>query len=160
MAGEIEINEELEHQRRAGRVRIVGRLLMAILVLAALFGTFGGGALSKARVEAAGAQLDYERISRFNSPSKLKLRIPPSSSELNLSLSSEFLERIDIERIDPEPKEIELSPGKQIWRFPVSETNGPVEITVQYRPDAFGNTRGEFDIEGRGKLQFSQFYFP
>ena len=90
----------------------------------------------------------------------MKLRVPAGSEELKLSINSDLLERIDIERIDPEPEEFELAPGKQTWTFPVSETNGPVEITVTYRPDAFGKTHGELAIEGGGTLQFNQFYFP
>lgn len=160
MGDELEINEEHEHHRRAARVRAVGRSLMAVTVIAALAGAFGGGPLSRGRAEAAGAELEYDRITRFNSPNKLKLRVPASGKELKLSVGSALLDQINIERIDPEPDEFELAPGQQIWKFLVRETNGLVEITIDYRPDAFGSAHGQLGIEGRGALEFKQFYFP
>ena len=160
MAGELELNEEHEHHRRAERVRFVGRALMALVVIAALAGAFGGGPGSKGEIESAGAQLKFDRLARYNSPGKFKLRIPPGSQEIKLSVNNALLDRITIERIDPEPKELELAPGKQIWSFPIFDTNGPVEITIDYRPDAFGKTQGQLAIEGRGSLDFNQFYFP
>lgn len=157
---EIEINEEPDHRRRAEKVRTAGRILVALLLVAALAGAFGGGPLSEGVIESAGLRLEYQRIARFNSPEKLKLHIPAPSEEIRLHIDSQFLESIDIERIDPEPKEMELMRTGQIWIFPVQDTNSPVSISIDYRPDGFGKTSGQIEIEGRGALAFKQFYFP
>lgn len=157
---EIEINEESEHRKRSEKVRAIGRILMALLLLAALAGAFGGGPLSEGVVESAGLRLEYQRVARFNSPEKFKIQVPPAADKIRLHVDSALLEIIDIERIDPEPKEMELAPDGQIWEFPVQTTNAPISISINYRPDAFGRAAGKFEIEGRGFLSFKQFYFP
>ena len=157
---EIEINEAPEHRRRSETARNAGRALMALLLLAALAGAFGGGPLSKAAIESAGLRLEYQRVARFNSPEKFKIQIPARANEIRLHIGSGLLENIDIERIDPEPIEMALAADGQIWNFPVKDTNAPVSINIHYRPDTFGRASGKIAVEGGASLSFQQFYFP
>jgi hypothetical protein len=61
----MEVNADIEFQRRVWRVQRIGWLIIAAVIVAALLGVFGGGPLSRAAVQGDGLRLEYERFARL-----------------------------------------------------------------------------------------------
>ena len=69
--------EKLEHIRRNWRVKRVGWVVLAILVLAGAAGLFGDGPLSSTIRSANGLTLEFDRFVRRERPFTLKLNLVP-----------------------------------------------------------------------------------
>lgn len=74
----LQIDENIEAQRKMAKQQRVGWAILALLVIAVLFGLFGGdGLLSNTKVRSADGVLEaeYERFTRQGAPTSLKVRI-------------------------------------------------------------------------------------
>jgi hypothetical protein len=60
----MEIETDLEFQRRVWRVPRVGWLIIGAAVVAALLGLFGTGPLSRASTDGGGLTVEYDRFAR------------------------------------------------------------------------------------------------
>lgn len=70
--GDLDIAQDLEHQRREWVIERIGWAIMALILLAALAGLLGSGPLSNARIDHPGSHLsaEYNRFERYQSPTK------------------------------------------------------------------------------------------
>jgi hypothetical protein len=80
--GGLQIEQDLEYQQRAWTVQRVGRVMMALAVLAALAGLLGPGPLSRASAGATGdpLRLEYERFLRFQTPTSPSIELSPTAA--------------------------------------------------------------------------------
>lgn len=157
--GRLEIDENFDHHVRAWRVKRVGWAVMLLLMAGALAGFLGPGPYSRTTARGPGGlHLEYERISRYNAPTHLHLRVPGGKEDLELSVPAEFIKQIDLERIDPEPKEMRLSGDKHTWIFPRQESSS--EVMINYRPHGFGKKKIRLEVKDAGALEIQQFFMP
>ncbi len=137
---------------------------MALLLTAALLGTFGDGPLSKAKVRSdMGWSLEYERLLRSNAPSLFRFHIQPAlttSGEVRLRLDRSLLDHMEIESIVPNPERETVGPGYGEFAFLLAPGDQAGTIDLRYRPATFGHRRGRVSVSDGQALFIDQFAFP
>jgi hypothetical protein len=157
----IQITEATLHHERAWKAKRCAWGVMALVIGAALAGFLGPGAFSKRTLNLPGGlQLRYEGIARYNAPTHFELLVPAGGDSLAVSLSTDLIEKIDLERIDPEPAECLLDGQHHTLIFKRSAAVAPSKIRMTFRPRGFGRTRGQIDVRGFGSFEIQPFFFP
>jgi len=161
--GDLQIDQDLAHQKRAWAVRRAGRAAMVLLVLAALAGLAGPGPLSEARAGDSGdpLALEYNRFTRRDAPAELRLRLNrPQGSEARVWLGSDYLEGAEIESVQPEPDRVEAGTDRTVFVFPLVEPGNATAVTFYLKPRQVGSLAGRVGLEGGPSLRFDQFVYP
>ena len=104
-ASRFEIEEDRAWQERFWTAQRIAWVVMALFILAALVGLTGkGGPLASATAQTPGGSIEYPRIARWQSDELLTVKLPPGASgEVELELSSAFIETFAVQTIKPEP---------------------------------------------------------
>lgn len=137
-------------------------LLFALVLLAALAGLLGPGPLTHAVESSADGTLviDYHRIERYESPAKLKVKLPEGRKQpVRLRVGKSFFDAVTMEAISPPPLAIEASEGDPVYIFPASP-RGPYSILLRYKPDEFGPLRFAVAIDSDAAFEVQQFILP
>ena len=155
----LEIDDDFPHHLKAWRMKRVAWAVIGLLIAAALAGFLGPGPYSDKSIQGPGGlHLDYQRIPRYNAPTYLHLTVPGGADDVEISVPSEFVKAIDLERIDPEPKEMRLSGEKHTWIFPRQKASS--EVMINYRPQGFGPKTIRLEVKDAGSLEIEQFFLP
>ncbi|MFN2398187.1 MAG: hypothetical protein ABR543_06035 [Gemmatimonadaceae bacterium] len=162
---EFEIDQDLAFQRKEWRVERVGWLVMLGLVLATLLGAFGRGVLSGAEGEVEGGALrvNYERITRHESPSHLYVRLAPSlldGEHVSLWIDRKYVEAVEMTRIIPQPERVVLGQNRVTYAFEVEDASRPLDITFSLTAEKFLGRRLRIGVEDRAVVHFTQFVLP
>lgn len=160
-----DINQDLDFSRREWRVERVGWVIIALLVLAGLLGLLGRGPLTEKVAHDANrlASVEYYSIDHAAAASELRVHLEPdvtTADTVRLALNAAYLERIEIESIEPEPSAQELAGDGIVFVFDVAEPGQPVDLSLQYHFIGYGRATGRIAIEGGPQLSFSQFVLP
>jgi hypothetical protein len=149
--------------------RTVWGLMLLVLVAAAL-GLLGNGLLSHTKTSATsgGVELEvaYERWLRADSPQQLDVRVtaPESTArQLQLVVSSGFLDAVDLDRTSPAPESVELTAGGTVFTWPVSDWSKTVTVALHYSVKDWGRLRVELEARTGGapqRVRFTQFALP
>lgn len=157
--GPLELDENYEHPVHAWRFKRFSWALMAIFIAAGLCGFLGNGPFSKAHAQGPGElRADYHRIARHNAPAHVELRVPGGKEDLELSIPADVVKDIELEGIDPEPKEMRLSGAKHTWIF--SRQPETSRVFIHYRPQAFGRKSIRLEFKDAGALEIQQLFLP
>jgi hypothetical protein len=118
--GGLQINQDLEFQRREWKVQHAGWWVLTAFVLAAAAGLFGNGPVSHARVgDPARLSVDYERFTRVGTHTRVVVHgaQPAADRAVELSLDRDYFESLRIVRITPEPQGIAFAENAVTLRF-------------------------------------------
>ena len=151
----LQIDTDIDYQRRAWKVQRIGWLIIGTLVIAALLGTFGTGPLSSVATDGTRLRLDYERFPRLGQSTRLRVSLQ-SAPELRLDFSRSYLEAFRIEQVTPEPRAVDAT---QDWLSYAFSGEGPITVTLDLVPEKFGGVRGATRGYGETVL-FRQFVYP
>lgn len=166
--GNLEINQDLDVQRKIWTVQRIGWGGMALIILAALAGLFGSGPL--ARTEATNAQqsfwLLYDRFGRYEGESVLQLVLTPETIKTNrvtVEIDRTYWTCHAIEQIAPEP--IVSSTGSEGFLYTfnietIDRSTTPAIIIVRLRPECVGALKGHIRVDDQSLVTFQQFIFP
>jgi hypothetical protein len=165
---DLEVNEDLDFQRHLWRFQRVGLVAMALVVVAALLGLFGGrGLLAQGKAgsndEASLSVREYDRFVRFMKPTELRVQLEPgaaSGGEARVWLDREYIEGVQIQRVSPQPDDVEGRPDRLTYVFKVNELDEPTAVTLNMMPQRFGLLQGQAGIEGEEPVNFNQFVYP
>jgi len=165
---DLEVHEDLKFQRRSWLVQRVGWIVMALVLLAALVGLFGGAGLlggeAKAGSEDAMVSVSYERFLRFMKPTTLQIQLSQEAGkEGNVSvwLDREYLDGLQVQQITPQPDAARTGPERLTYVFEVDHLNGPATITFDLLPEQeIGALRGRVGIGAGEQVSFGQFVYP
>jgi hypothetical protein len=143
----------------------VGWAIAILVALAALLGLSGRGPLSHTTVGESGAplRLEYERFGRFQAPTMLRVQLGTSASragKARIWFSRNYLEAVEIERVNPEPERVEAHRDRFIYVFELPEPNQPTAITFFLEPAQIGSLPGQVGLDGSQALAFGQFIYP
>lgn len=164
-ADDLQINEDMEFQRRSWIVQRIGWVIFTLLVLLAFLGLFGDGVLSNARAgqEGAALSLEYPRYGRFANEFRIKAHLNGSTAaggEVAIRLDSSYLEAVQISRITPTPdRELRESDGIT-YVFMTDGASSPLTIYFDAIPQRVGALSGTFHLQGGEAIGFSQFIYP
>ena len=162
---DLEIERDPAFERHNRIAQQAGGAVMALLLVAAALGLFGSGLFSATSVgEKSGPlRLEYERFARVDSPLRLRVLLGPGAAregKARLWLSSEYLERVQVRRIQPPPEAVELGPDGQTFTFAVGELAASAVVVFDLEPQQAGTLSGHARLEGAVPLAFRQFVYP
>ena len=163
--GDLEIAQDLKFERRSWRVERIAWLVGALILVAALLGFLGPGPLGKATAASADKSLsvDYFRMERYEAPVELRISVNGAlakDGELRLWIDRQFVEAVEIKRIDPEPEHSEINGERFVYVFKTAAAPATIKLFFHLEPNKFGKTPAQIGIVDGPELQFSQFYLP
>jgi hypothetical protein len=156
-SGQIQIEQDLNFQRREWKIQRVGWIAMALVIIAALLGAFGTGPLSSATIETEGLRLEHERFCRLERATELRFTIGGTGAPVLLLIGSGYLNRVMIERITPEPAKVEAVSDGVVFEFFL---RGPATVTFHLTPKKFGLASGKARLGQAAPITFTQFIYP
>jgi hypothetical protein len=161
----LEIDENLDIERRHWIYeRIVWSLMFAV-VLAGVLGVFGSGVLSRATAAASatGLRVEYRRFSRAIAPTRLRFHVPPGSASggnVRLWIGSAYLHDVDVQQVTPPPERVELGSDRLTYVFRSGDSAAAAEIVFVVEPQSWGELHGLAGIGGGEPVAFAQIIFP
>ena len=161
-SGGLQINQDLEFQRREWTMQHVGWWLLTSFVAAAAAGLFGGGPLSEARVgDASRLEVEYERFTRVGSHTRIVLRGRTDRHEpLDVAFERSYFEGFRLERVLPEPESVRFAGAEVTLRFrPDVSQDGGYTVIVDLEPRAGGHRRAWVRATGAATLSYRQFAY-
>ena len=162
---EIDIDQDMVYQEREWRIQRAGWLLMWLVILAALLGVFGKGVLANAVASDPGGALTvkYSRFERNRSPSALEVTIGPvqtTGGKFAIALDRDFVNRIEIQRMDPEPASVKGDREHVVYEFEVTEAGQPAEVVIDYEHAQFGLPHTRLALENGPEVLLRQVVYP
>lgn len=130
---------------------------MALVIIAALLGVFGTGPLSSATIEREGLRLEHERFCRLERGTDLRFTLAGTGDPALLLIGGEYLDRVMIERITPEPVKVEALSAGVVFQFALE---GPAAVTFHLKPKKFGLAPGKARLGQAAPITFTQFIYP
>jgi hypothetical protein len=167
---ELEVEQDLDFQRRDWAFERAGWLFMLLVVLAAALGTFGGGPLSgrTAVTPDSSTRVEYQRFERQGAPSSLTIharRLTANDSSVVVWLANEFVAGVRITEIVPQPTKESSSRERTYYEVALATEADAAEVTVHFTPERAGVRRLDIGSGGAGggagqALRLSQFVYP
>ena len=162
--GSIEIDQDLEFQKRSWAFQRVSWTAMLLIAVAALLGAFGNGPLASAHSgDDASIAIDYERFVRLNSPEEVTITFGSAvatGKQVSIWVDREWLSRHDVKGIVPEPSESTVTPYAVIYTFNVDSQGQMSKIELDLEPRSIGRIEGKAGLVGGKTVQFNQFSYP
>jgi hypothetical protein len=154
-----EVPGDLEFQERQWRIEPWIWFGILVLIVAALAGLFGSGALSARSLENGALHLDYDFFLRYNTPTELRVRLKADQHHnAAFWLDQGFLDEIDLESVNPQPRDVKVRGLQTHFEFAAFDD---VEVQLQFRPNRAGLLAGAIGSEVPAtRLEFSQFVYP
>lgn len=159
----LQLEQDLSFTAKYWQFERAAWLAMAAVILAALVGAWGGGWLSRARLEAPGLTAEYERFLRYQVPTSLFVTLTregPEETSLDLVVDREILRRFKVERIIPEPQQTTHEQGGTRYAFPLTGSEQQVRVRLDLQPDRLGLHETRLSRAGREPLRLRQFVWP
>ena len=161
---ELQIDQDVEFQRREWRMERIGWAALATFVVAAAGGAFGDGPMSHASASDDSGQLliHYDRFVRASAPAELRLQIVPAAAkngELTVWADWSYLRHVEVSSIVPEPTRVEQHSQRVVYVFAVPQAVESAEIAFRYRPTRAGRLYGRFGVSNEAAATVRQFAF-
>ncbi len=160
----IELSDQIALQRRTWAAQRIGWGAMALILLLAAIGVFGGGPLSSAtaRLADGAAVIEYDRFIRRSAPSEIRITAAPAtaaSGTLEIEVGRGFPRAFSIEKILPEP--IRSTATQEGTRFSFETVPGsPAEVTLSVKATGLGFERPAVRVGDAGRLELALFVYP
>lgn len=164
---DIQIEEDLDFQRKEWRVERVGWIIMAAIIALAVLGLFGGAGIflrTTNGTPGTGIWVSFDRFIRFKSPSQLSIYMNPEldgSGKTSFWIDRKYLAKIQINNISPQPVEVEVEENRLTYHFTVSRSDLPIEVIFDITADDIGRNNGRMGMgQGGQVVEFHQFFYP
>jgi hypothetical protein len=134
---------------------------MAVALVAAGAGLFGGGLLSETAVT-AGDELtvEYPRFGRAHAPLELVIDWRPRQAESSLWVSREYLDDFEIAEIRPAPSAVAADQDRIAYTFRTGKPDARVGVTFMLEAKYAGMLEGRIGTAGELEVEIRQFVFP
>jgi hypothetical protein len=158
----LQIEQDLEFQRREWRVQHVGWWFLTAFVLAAAAGLFGGGPLSHARAgDPSRLQAEYERFTRVGAHTRILLRGRADPGQpLDVAFERTYFEGFRVDRVVPEPESVRFGGADVTLRFrPDVIQDGGYTVILDLEPLVGGARHASIKAAGAATLTYRQFAY-
>jgi hypothetical protein len=130
-------------------------IVMAFVLVAAAFGLFGNGLISKQTYTTSSVKIDYNKFMRVDKEVQLYIRIQDLGAGAAIGINNDYLKKVRIEQVIPEPASVAVRDNTLIYRFN-SLRNG--FITFYLTPQLMGSQELEITVAGK-KMRFNQYIY-
>jgi hypothetical protein len=163
--GDLEINQDLDVQRKTWVVQRLGWVSMALIILTALVGMFGSGPLARTEVQddRQTFRLSYDRFGRYEAEAVLQIALTPEATtngRVTVEVDQTYWTGHVVEHITPEPLFSRVGIDGFLYTFETHPPATPAVIVFRLRPKYLGSLEGRIRVNGDGLLHFHQFMFP
>jgi hypothetical protein len=163
--GSLEIEEDFKFQLLEWRISRLGWAVMALIILAAILGLFGGGIFTDATLRAEGGLLEvrYERFARHAASANLVLTPGPNAmreGSARLWIDREYLNGVQVQTISPEPYSVEAYGDRLVYAFRFDQSDAPIPVSFSLHVVGLGLLQGRVGLEEGPELDFRQFVYP
>jgi hypothetical protein len=145
------IKEDLHYQQVTWAVERAGWAVMAVIVVAALAGLFGGSATrDEARDASDRLQVSYQHYQRHSDPTDIKLTVDTRGQSLfEITVAASLASSFEIRTIVPQPIESQAHEGGLLLKFAATPDGGaPAQITITGVPTGAGRVAGNIGLLG------------
>ncbi|HEY1025919.1 MAG TPA: hypothetical protein VGE26_12185 [Sphingobacteriaceae bacterium] len=142
------VEKEFRFQKMEWLVLRAGWCLMAAFLIFGLLGFFGSGTVSRKTAENNAAVIEYERYLRNLLLSEIKIYSKKPLPDSSVYISSDYLNKVRIDKVVPEPASSELQNDRLKLKFNSNEGD-PIVLYVV--PTGLGSQ--DLEIEIRGEKQ-------
>ncbi len=162
---EIEINEDLDFEKRFWIIQRVGWAVLILIILLALLGFFGDGVLSNAKAgqENAGVWLDYPQFARYKNQFRIAVHVETAAineNEIPIRLNRSYLDRARVDGISPAPDNERSSYEWITYLFTRQQEDSSLTVYFYVTPFRAGVLPGMLQSPDGRPVNFSQFVFP
>jgi protein-L-isoaspartate(D-aspartate) O-methyltransferase len=140
------------------RVEKIAWMLMTALLVAGGCGLFGRGALAKSHATGSDVAVEYERVVRYQTPTRISLRVPPDDRGTRVFVGRSLLDRLQVQSSMPPPLGSEVRPDGAVLLFPTQPTGGVITLTAE--PGSIGICQQSLGLDGRPPISFRQLILP
>ena len=163
--GDLDIAQDLEHERRKYTAERVGWTIAVLVLLGSLLGLFGEGILSHGRLGEPGSRLkiDYRKFARRQSDSELTLTFNVTTAgqkSVRFWLGERFLQAVSIQSIEPQPQSNVAAGNRLIYAIAILPVPGTSTVRISFRPDRIGFVPTDVGLESGPEFHFWQFVYP
>lgn len=162
----LEIEQDLEFQRKEWRIGRVGWVVLGVFLILGLLGVFGGsGVLNTTTVgdQEQGFWIEHERFLRNMAPTTLTIFVAPeqlTGDLLRIRLPQAYISEFELQSIEPEPEQVTVTGDGQEYSFNLQNPRGPVTIRFYLRAAKVGLLRGDCVLNDNQILSIRQFSYP
>jgi hypothetical protein len=123
-------------------------LVFALIILVSLAGFAGaGGYFSRATASPGAAEIDYPRISRWESADEFTITLRDERETHRIELRHPFSEYFQIEDVQPQAERLFLGGDTEIMEF-AAEPGRPARVTIHVRAVRPGFARYGLSVDG------------
>ncbi len=164
--GNIQVDQDLDFQRKEWNIQRIGSAAMALILLAALLGLFGAkGPFASTQAGKQGDPLwvEYQRFAHLISPNQFTVHISPqqiSGQKLQVILQGSLTDTYQIQQVVPQPDQVQVNGSQLIYSFNVQPSGQPVDIIYFFLPNVAGTQQSSFALPGGQSVKVWQFIYP
>jgi len=145
-------------ENRWCRVEKSAWTLMVALLIAGGIGLFGRGVLARSHASGPDVSIEYERIARYQTPTRISVTVPPDDGGTRVFVGRSLLDRLQVQAAVPPALGSELRPDGVVLLFPAQPTGGVITLTAE--PGSIGVCQQWLGLDGRAPVGFRQFILP
>jgi hypothetical protein len=154
----LEIDEDVDFQRKEWLGQRVGMTLLFLFVFGSLLGLTGmGGPLSHGEAgEREGViHVEYERVVRRGAPATLTIHLrTQTEGSAQFWISAPYFERVKVESITPQPESVAVEEGRHV--FTIRSVSPEMTVSLEVEHIAIGRVHVETGAIGGPSVRFSQ----
>jgi hypothetical protein len=162
--GSIDLDDEIDWQRRSWKFQSWGRFAVVLFVIAGALGLFGGGIMGDEKVRDPQNQLEVQhpRFARHDSAYDVRITVQPAlirDGKVAIWIDHELLKDLVVEGVMPEPESVEKSDAGIVLHIR-SDAKGPLFIDGYLRTRRFGPGEGRVGVVGGPTVHLKHFIYP
>lgn len=162
--GTLEIDQDLDHERRAWKWRRAGWTGITLVLAAAVAGLFGPpGVFSRATAGEPGSELwvEYPRFLRMSRPAELRIHFQANDPTVRLWLDDQLLDSLDVDHMTPQPSGAVAASGRTVFEISASPTTSrPAVVVLAIEAVGAGVVDGRVGLVGGPEVRLRQLIYP
>jgi hypothetical protein len=160
---DIEVGSDMNFEEKWWKAEAAIAVISALFVIAGLFGFFGQGPMAKTRSEQAGITLEWERYTRFRTPTEIVVHLPNEvlrTGHARIWINGPFLDTARLDNVIPKPDHTEIKDDGVLFDFATDPNSKTAHVVFVQEPTKIGTIRGQISVEPNHVWNISSFVYP